>query len=53
VLANLEAGIHMVGPECAIPLQTPIENLTEIPKAVREWHAGHRHGHEHSDVRLS
>jgi MtaA/CmuA family methyltransferase len=43
VLANLEAGIHMVGPECAIPLQTPIENLVEIPKAVREWHAGHVH----------
>jgi MtaA/CmuA family methyltransferase len=43
VLANLEAGIHMIGPECAIPLQTPIENLIEIPKAVREWHAGHSH----------
>jgi [methyl-Co(III) methanol-specific corrinoid protein]:coenzyme M methyltransferase len=36
---NLEAGIHMVGPECAIPLQTSIENLREIPRAVRAWHA--------------
>jgi [methyl-Co(III) methanol-specific corrinoid protein]:coenzyme M methyltransferase len=47
VVANLDAGIHMVGPECAIPLQTPIENLIEIPKAVREWHAGHSHQHKH------
>ena len=39
VLANLEAGVQMVAPECAIPLQTPIENLLEIPKTVREWHA--------------
>ena len=39
VRANLDAGVHMVGPECAIPLQTSIENLTAIPKAVREWHA--------------
>ena len=41
VLRNLEAGVEMIGPECAIPLQTPIENLLEIPKTVREWHAGH------------
>ena len=39
VLANLEAGVQMVAPECAIPLQTPIENLLEIPKTVRDWHA--------------
>lgn len=38
VFANLEAGVQMVGPECAIPLQTRIENLIEIPHAVREWH---------------
>jgi hypothetical protein len=30
-----------VGPECAIPLQTAIENLKEIPRAVREWHREH------------
>tara|TARA_Y100000590_G_scaffold150933_1_gene173351 strand:+ start:52 stop:351 length:300 start_codon:yes stop_codon:yes gene_type:complete len=38
VTRNLNAGVQMVGPECAIPLQTPIENLLEIPRAVREWH---------------
>lgn len=42
VLANLDAGIQLIGPECAIPLQTPIENLIEIPKAVREWHASRK-----------
>ena len=39
VLSNLEAGVQMIGPECAIPLQTPIENLLEIPRTVQEWHA--------------
>ena len=38
VVANLEAGVQMVAPECAVPLQTPIENLLEIPRAVRDWH---------------
>ncbi len=37
---NLEAGVQLVGPECAIPLQTSIENLKEIPLAVRDWHRG-------------
>ena len=45
VVANLEAGVQLIGPECAIPLQTAIENLVEIPKAVHEWHAGHDHVH--------
>ena len=39
VLENLDAGVQLVGPECAIPLQTPIENLKAIPEAVRWWHA--------------
>ncbi len=39
VLANLEAGVQLIGPECAIPLQTAIENLVEIPNTVRDWHA--------------
>ena len=39
VIRNLEAGVQLVAPECAIPLQTPVENLLEIPKTVREWHA--------------
>ena len=39
VIRLLEAGVQMVGPECAIPLQTPIENLRAIRDAVVEWHA--------------
>ncbi|MDX1982882.1 MAG: MtaA/CmuA family methyltransferase [Bryobacteraceae bacterium] len=38
VYRNLDAHVDMVGPECAIPLQTAIENLKEIPKAVKDWH---------------
>ena len=38
VVGNLEAGIQLVGPECAIPLQTSIENLREIPLTVQDWH---------------
>ncbi|MBM3516807.1 MAG: MtaA/CmuA family methyltransferase [Alphaproteobacteria bacterium] len=45
VFKNLAAGVQLVGPECAIPLQTAIENLVEIPRAVREWHASHAHPH--------
>ena len=42
VLKNLDAGVQLVGPECAIPLQTPIENLKEIPLAVRDWQKTHQ-----------
>ena len=38
VVKNLEAGVSLIGPECAIPLQTTIENLQTIPQAVQEWH---------------
>jgi [methyl-Co(III) methanol-specific corrinoid protein]:coenzyme M methyltransferase len=41
VVRNLEAGVQLIGPECAIPLQTSIENLVEIRKAVVDWHAHH------------
>ena len=41
VYKNLDAGVHLVGPECAIPLQTAIDNLKEIPRAVRDWHCNH------------
>ena len=41
VYKNLEAGVQLVGPECAIPLQTALENLKEIPKAVRDWSREH------------
>lgn len=40
VMLVLEAGVPMIGPECAIPLQTPLENLLAIREAVLEWHAG-------------
>ncbi len=43
VRANLEAGVQMVGPECAIPLQTAIENLRAIRGAVLEWHGEQAH----------
>ena len=33
VYKNLESGVQLVGPECAIPLQTAIENLKEIPQS--------------------
>jgi [methyl-Co(III) methanol-specific corrinoid protein]:coenzyme M methyltransferase len=39
VIRALEAGVTMVGPECAIPLQTPIENLRVIRDTVIQWHA--------------
>jgi [methyl-Co(III) methanol-specific corrinoid protein]:coenzyme M methyltransferase len=38
VLRALAAGVPLIGPECAIPLRTPLENLKEIPRAVRDWH---------------
>ena len=41
VYQNLDAGVQLIGPECAIPLQTAIENLKEIPNAVRDWHKDH------------
>ena len=44
VFENLDAGVPLIGPECAIPLQTPLDNLRAIPAAVREWHAAHSGG---------
>jgi len=41
VYKNLDAGVHLIAPECAIPLQTALDNLKEIPKAVRDWHRDH------------
>jgi [methyl-Co(III) methanol-specific corrinoid protein]:coenzyme M methyltransferase len=38
VYKNLQAGVQIIGPECAIPLRTPVENLIEIPKAVQDWY---------------
>lgn len=32
----IEAGVDIIGPECAIPLTTPLENLKAIVEAARE-----------------
>ena len=39
VVANLEAGVNLIGPECAVPLQASIENLKAIPDTVKDWSA--------------
>ncbi len=31
----LEAGVNVIGPECAIPLETPLDNLKAITRAAR------------------
>ena len=31
-----EAGVRVVGPECAVPLRTPLENLKAIRRAMEE-----------------
>jgi [methyl-Co(III) methanol-specific corrinoid protein]:coenzyme M methyltransferase len=41
VYRNLDAGVNLIGPECAIPLRTAIENLKAIPQAVKSWHQEH------------
>jgi len=40
VYAALDAGIEIIGPECAVPLRTPNENLKAIASAVDEYMAG-------------
>jgi [methyl-Co(III) methanol-specific corrinoid protein]:coenzyme M methyltransferase len=37
VWEDLDAGVELIGPECAVPLDTPTENLREIARAVRDW----------------
>ena len=37
VFRCLDAGVQMVAPECAVPLATKLENLMEIPRAVKAW----------------
>ncbi len=32
----IEAGVNIIGPECAIPLSTPVENLKAIVSAVHD-----------------
>jgi len=38
VIRNLDAHVPLIAPECAIPLQTSIENLQEIAHTVKDWH---------------
>ncbi len=35
----LDAGLALVGPECALPLACPLENLKAIPETIRQWSA--------------
>ena len=44
VYRALDAGVDLIAPECAIPLATKLENLIEIPKAVKDWHREHGNG---------
>ena len=37
----LDDGIRLISPECAIPMQTPNENLRMIRKAVDEYFGKH------------
>jgi uroporphyrinogen-III decarboxylase len=38
----MDAGVNMIAPECAIPLATRLDNLLEIPQAVKDWTAEHQ-----------
>ena len=38
VYACMDAGVNMIAPECAVPLSTKLENLLEIPRAVKSWY---------------
>ena len=42
VWRDLEAGIPLIAPECAIPLETRVENLQAIVPAVCDWAASNR-----------
>ena len=37
VYRAMDAGVDIIAPECAIPLRTTIENLKEIPIAVKDY----------------
>ena len=41
VFKCMDAGVDMIAPECAIPLATKLENLLEIPRAVKAWMQQH------------
>jgi [methyl-Co(III) methanol-specific corrinoid protein]:coenzyme M methyltransferase len=33
----LDAGLTLIGPECALPLACPLDNLRAIPNTIKEW----------------
>ncbi len=33
----LDAGVQLIAPECAVPLATKLQNLMEMPRAVKDW----------------
>jgi [methyl-Co(III) methanol-specific corrinoid protein]:coenzyme M methyltransferase len=35
VMHAIDCGIRIIGPECAVPLTTPLENLKEISKIIK------------------
>jgi [methyl-Co(III) methanol-specific corrinoid protein]:coenzyme M methyltransferase len=39
VFRALDAGVDMIGPECAVPLTTKLQNLLAISQAVKAWAA--------------
>lgn len=41
VWKDLGAGVQLIAPECAVPLDMPTDNLREIPRAVEAWHTDH------------
>ena len=44
----LDAGVQMIAPECAVPLATKLENLLEIPRAVKAWTEEHQNSNSAS-----
>jgi hypothetical protein len=36
VRAAVAGGLTLIGPECALPLACPLENLRAIPETVRQ-----------------
>ena len=37
VVYTIDCGVDMIGPECAVPLTTPLENLKEISRFAKSF----------------
>ena len=35
----IDAGLALIGPECALPLACPLDNLRAIPETINDWAA--------------